>query len=143
MVTNETTLALALREALRPLWRQLNVHKTLSTGKLGVLVYLAEHGAATSSTLASVEKISPQAIATAVRELEGLGLITRTPDDQDRRRVWIDLTEAGRERLARERSTGNTWLEQAVTERLTADERELLESVVPLLRKLTSDMPGA
>ncbi|WP_280416801.1 MarR family winged helix-turn-helix transcriptional regulator [Nocardia carnea] len=143
MVTNETALALALREALRPLWRQLNVHKTLSTGKLGVLGYLAEHGAATSSTLASVEKISPQAIATAVRELEGLGLITRTPDDQDRRRVWIDLTDAGRERLALERSTGNSWLEQAVTERLTAEERELLESVVPLLQKLTVDTPRA
>lgn len=142
MATNET-LALALREALRPLWRQLNVHKTLSTGKLGVLAYLAEHGAATSSTLAAVEKISPQAIATAVRELEGLGLITRTPDEQDRRRVWIDLTEAGRERLALERSTGNVWLEQAVAERLTAEERELLESVVPLLRKLTVDTPRA
>lgn len=143
MVTNEATLALALREALRPLWRRLNAQKTLSIGKVGVLTYLAEHGAATSSTLASVEKISPQAIATAVRELEGLGLLTRTPDDQDRRRVWIDLTEAGRERLALERSTGNAWLEQAVTERLTAEERELLESVVPLLRKLTVDTPRA
>ncbi|MFI1464965.1 MarR family winged helix-turn-helix transcriptional regulator [Nocardia carnea] len=143
MVTNEATVALALREALRPLWRRLNAQKTLSTGKLGVLAYLAEHGAATSSTLASVERISPQAIATAVRELEGLGLITRTPDDQDRRRVWIDLTDAGRERLALERSTGNSWLEQAVSERLTAEERELLKSVVPLLQKLTVDTPRA
>lgn len=142
MVTNEAALASALREALRPLWRQLNVRKTLSTGKLGVLAYLAEHGAATSSTLATVEKISPQAIATAVRELENLGLITRTPDDRDRRRVWIDLTEAGRKRLTEERTIGNEWLQDAVTQRLTADERDLLRSAVPLLRKLTEDKAG-
>lgn len=137
MDTIETTLAHSLRESLRPLWRQLNAHKTLSMGKLDVLVHLADRGRATSAELATAAKISPQAIATAVRELEGLGLITRTPDDRDRRRVWIELTEAGRQRLAHERSIGNAWLERAIAEQLTDDERDLLGAAVPLLRKLT------
>lgn len=139
MVADDPALALTLRDALRPLWRRLTAHRTISTGKLGVLAYLAEHGAATSSTLAAAEKISPQAIATAVRELEGLGLIQRTPDEHDRRKVWVALTEAGRERLTTERSFGNDWLERAIAERLTAEEAELLAAAVPVLRKLTKD----
>jgi len=139
MNSSEESAAQALREALRPLWRQLTATRGLSAGKMGVLAYLAEHGTATSSTLAASEKISPQAIATAVRELESLGLVARTPDDQDRRRVWLELTDTGRERLALERSSGNTWLAHAIAERLSADERRLLDSVVPVLRKLTAD----
>lgn len=135
--TIEATLAQSLRESLRPLWRQLNAHKTLSTGKLDILVHLADRGRATSAELATAAKISPQAIANAVREIESLGLITRTPDDRDRRRVWIELTETGRERLAHERSIGNAWLERAIAEQLTDDERQLLGAAVPLLRKLT------
>ena len=142
MTTIEQTLAQGLREALRPLWRQLNARKTISTGKLGVLVYLADRGAATSSMLATAERITPQAIATAVRELEDLGLVARVPDRQDRRRVWIELTDAGRERLARERAIGNAWLEHAIADQLTADEKELLDAVLPVLRKLTKDTAG-
>ncbi|WP_280502956.1 MarR family winged helix-turn-helix transcriptional regulator [Nocardia farcinica] len=137
MVAAESPLALALRDALRPLWRQLTAHRTISTGKLGVLAYLAEHGPATSATLAAAEKISPQAIANAVRELEALGLIARAQDEHDRRKVWVSLTETGRQRLVAERSYGNEWLEQAIAERLTPDEVAILAAAVPVLGKLT------
>ena len=49
----------------------------------------------------------------------------------------IELTEAGRERLAHERSIGNAWLERAIADQLTDDERQLLGAAIPLLRKLT------
>lgn len=143
MAADASELALALREALRPLWRQFTTRRTISAGKMGVLAYLATHGSATSATLASAEKISPQAIATAVRELEALGLVERTPDDQDRRKVWLALTDVGRDRLARERSFGNDWLEHAIAEQLTAEEIELLAAAVPVLRKLTKGVPVA
>jgi len=139
--TPDGNLAQSLREALRPLWRRLNANKTLSMGKIDVLARL-ERGPATSADLATAARISPQAIATAVRELESLGLVGRTPDDRDRRRVWIELTEAGRERLAQERAIGNAWLEQALTEQLTPEEQKLLASAVPLLRKLTGGAAG-
>ncbi|UYP18622.1 MarR family transcriptional regulator [Rhodococcus sp. Z13] len=141
METPDGNLAQSLREALRPLWRRLNANKTLSMGKIDVLARL-ERGPATSADLATAARISPQAIATAVRELESLGLVGRTPDDRDRRRVWIELTEAGRERLAQERAIGNAWLEQALTEQLTPEEQKLLASAVPLLRKLTGGAAG-
>ncbi|MFD9661354.1 MarR family winged helix-turn-helix transcriptional regulator [Rhodococcus sp. NPDC059968] len=141
MITEQAT-AQVLREALRPIWRQLTTGRTISVGKIGVLAYLSKHGRTSASTLAAAERISPQAIAAAVRELENLGLVERTPDEQDRRRIWIELTDAGRERLAQERSQGLDWLEHAIAERLTADEKKTLDSVVPILRKLVDDAPG-
>ncbi|MFD7007945.1 MULTISPECIES: MarR family winged helix-turn-helix transcriptional regulator [Rhodococcus] len=141
MITEQAT-AQVLREALRPIWRQLTAGRSISVGKIGVLAYLSKHGQTSASTLAAAEKISPQAIATAVRELESLGLVARTPDEQDRRRIWIELTDAGRERLAQERSKGLDWLEHAIAERLTDEEKKTLDSVVPILRKLVDDAPG-
>lgn len=126
-----------LRESLRRLWRQLGADRTISIGKLGMLSHLAARGPATSAVLATVQNVSPQAIATAVREMESLGLVERTPDEEDRRRIWISLTEAGLERLRTERASGNDWLERMMDERLDDDERALLISAVPLLRKLT------
>ena len=140
MITEQAT-AQVLREALRPIWRQLTAGRSISVGKIGVLAYLSKHGQTSASTLAAAEKISPQAIANAVRELESLGLVVRTPDEQDRRRIWIELTDAGRERLAQERSQGLDWLEQAIAERLTDEEKKTLDSVVPILRKLVDDAP--
>ncbi len=140
MITEQAT-AQVLREALRPIWRQLTTGRTISVGKIGVLAYLSKHGQTSASTLAAAEKISPQAIANAVRELESLGLVARTPDEQDRRRIWIELTDAGRERLAQERSNGLDWLEHAIAERLTNEEKKTLDSVVPILRKLVDDAP--
>ena len=140
MITEQAT-AQVLREALRPIWRQLTTGRTISVGKIGVLAYLSKHGQTSASTLATAEKISPQAIANAVRELETIGLVVRTPDEEDRRRIWIELTDAGRERLAQERSQGLDWLEHAIAERLTDEEKKTLDSVVPILRKLVDDAP--
>ncbi|MDV6271132.1 MarR family winged helix-turn-helix transcriptional regulator [Rhodococcus globerulus] len=138
MVSEQST-AQELREALRPLWRRLVADRTISLGKVGILAYLSKHGPTTASTLATAEKVSPQAITVTVRELESLGLVARTPDETDRRRTWIALTDEGYTKLAQERSSGVDWLKNAITERLTDDEKKTLDSVIPLLHKLVND----
>jgi len=141
-MTMKRTTALELREALRPLWRRLNSERTISLGKAGVLGHLSEHGRSTASALASVERISPQAITTAVQELESLQLVVRRPDDEDRRRIWIELTDAGREKLEQERAAGHGWLDRAISERLSPEEQRTLDAAVPVLRKLVAEVPG-
>ncbi|ROZ48990.1 MarR family transcriptional regulator [Rhodococcus sp. WS3] len=138
-MTNEQFPVQELREALHPIWRRLTADRTISIGKVGILGYLAKHGATTASTLAAAEKISPQAITAAVQEMENLGLLVRTIDENDRRRIWIELTDAGRDRLAAERSSGADWLTSAISRRLTSDEKKTLESVIPILQKLVDD----
>jgi DNA-binding MarR family transcriptional regulator len=129
-------------QTLLPLLRSLNAKRTLSPGKLGVLRYLSEYGRATTSEVASAERISPQGISLAARELERLQLVVRMPDEADRRRVWIELTETGRQKLAEELSAGYGWLERAIAERLTHEERAALEAAIPILRKLGSEASG-
>ncbi|QCB98856.1 MarR family transcriptional regulator [Arthrobacter sp. PAMC25564] len=126
-------------ETLHPLLRRLNAKRTLSPGKLGVLRHLAEQGRATTSELATVVQVSPQAISLAARELEHLRFVVRVPDAEDRRRIWIELTGEGRQKLAQELAAGHGWLDRAIMERLTPEERKTLEAVIPILRKLGSE----
>ncbi|WP_284981541.1 MarR family transcriptional regulator [Arthrobacter sp. efr-133-TYG-118] len=126
-------------ETLLPLLRRLNAERTLSSGKLGVLRHVAEHGRTPTTELAAVVHVSPQAISLAARELERLGFVSRVPDPEDRRRVWIEVTDAGRQKLAQESAAGHGWLDRAITERLTPEERKTLENAIPVLRKLGSE----
>ncbi|MET3812117.1 MarR family transcriptional regulator [Arthrobacter sp. UYEF3] len=126
-------------KALQPLLRRLNTERTISPGKVGVLRHVAEHGPATTSELATVVYVSPQAISLAARELERLGFVVRVPDATDRRRIWIEITDAGRQKLAQESSAGHGWLDRAITERLTPEDRNTLEAAIPILRKLGAE----
>jgi DNA-binding MarR family transcriptional regulator len=87
-------------ETLHPLLSRVNAERRLSPGKLGVLRHLAEEERARMSELAVVVQVSPQAISLATRELERLKIVVRVPDSADRRRIWIELTELGRQELA-------------------------------------------
>lgn len=142
--SDPTALAADLHEALRPLWRRFKSHRTLSMGKIGILARLEQRGHLAATDLAGLERVSHQAVGTAVRELDELGLVSRSPDPADRRRTLIDLTAAGRDRLTAERSAGQDWLAHAVATHLDATERAALAVAVPLLRRLdTADHPDA
>lgn len=138
-MTSAQRTARDFAEALIPLQQRLRARRTLSPGKLSVLAHLAAHKTAAISELAAVAQVSPQATSLSVRELEDMGHVARVPDAADRRRVGITLTDAGRERLAAEMRAGYGWLAGAIEERLSPDEVSALESVLPVLRKLTAE----
>ena len=129
----------AFFEALHPLLRRLTSERTISAGKIGVLRHLALHGRATTSELATAIRVSPQGISLAARELERLAFVVRVPDEEDRRRAWIEITEAGSQRLGKETLAGEGWLGQAITEKLTLEEQKTLETVIPILKKLGAE----
>lgn len=139
----ENTISLSLIEALRTISRRLNSSSTFSLGKLGILSHLARHGRATTTELAAIIRVTPQAVSLVAREFEGLGLLERAPDAEDRRRIWIEMTDEGRKRLAQERAAGLEWLETAISTRLTQQEQQALESLIPLLRKLEPEARDA
>jgi len=96
-------------------------------------------GAARNSRSEAVVQVSQQAISLATKELEYLGFTARIPDDDDRRRTWITLTEAGQQKLTEELDAGVTWLQTAIQERLSNDERAILRAAIPVLQKLGSE----
>lgn len=134
-------LAADLREALRPLWRRFRSHNTLSLGKVGILGHLGQHGPLSATDLAGMERISHQAVANAVREMQELGLVSRRPDPLDGRRSLVELTEAGRARWSAERLAGQDWLADSISGHLDPAERAALAAAVPLLRRLVADTP--
>lgn len=137
--TPEDDLPGLLLEALRPIQRRLHAERTLSAGKLGILRRLVETDRATAGDLAKRLHVSPQAVSLSTRELETLGLIARARDDEDRRRIWFAITDAGRVRYEQEHLAGQVWLERAIAEQLTRAEVRALAAAVPALAKLVDE----
>ena len=75
-------------------------------------------------------------MAQTLAELETAGLIDRRPDPADGRRVLIELTPGGRERLLEARGRREDWLAAAIAAELEPAEQQTLLAAVPLLRRL-------
>lgn len=128
-----------LLDALRPIQRRLHAERTLSIGKLGILRHLTESDRATAGELAKRLHVSPQAVSLSTRELEGLELIVRARDDEDRRRIWFAITEAGRARYDQEHRAGQDWLARAISERLSTTQAQALAAAIPALVTLVDE----
>ena len=104
--------------------------------ELGILVHLQREGPASPTTLAAGEGVTSQAIAGVVRELERRALVERTGGQQDRRRVAVAITDAGRELLISRENAVVDAMVKALAEEYTPAERRQLESAIPLLNRL-------
>jgi DNA-binding MarR family transcriptional regulator len=101
-----------------------------------VLVRLEREGALTPTELAAQEKVTTQAIAGMVRELEERGLVTRSASASDRRSSVIAITERGRELVASHGQAGVGVVAQALATSFAPPERELLQAAIPLLNRV-------
>lgn len=72
----------------------------MSDAQLAVLATLRLHGRRTISALAERERVTAPSMTSTINGLEEQGLVLRTPDAEDRRRVQVDITEAGAEIVA-------------------------------------------
>jgi DNA-binding MarR family transcriptional regulator len=80
--------------------KELLGKRNLTTSQLATLRQLARRGALSAGDLARGISVSQATITGIVDRLESRALVTRVRDREDRRRVVIDLTEAGREVVA-------------------------------------------
>ena len=97
----------------------------MRTHEFPVLNHLAETGPVSQQELGAALRINPSNLVGLLDSLEADGLLVRTRDRADRRRHLVELTVAGRRRLAK------AWHAAAATERellapLSAAEREQL-----------------
>ncbi len=134
--TEVASAAGELRIVLGQLVRRLRAEYTLPVAHASVLSRLDREGAQTTSALAAAERVRPQSMAQTLAELETAGLIDRRPDPADGRRVLIELTPGGRERVLEARGRREDWLAAAIAEELEPDEQQTLLAAVPLLRRL-------
>lgn len=103
----------------------------LSSARLRLLLPLlvaermGEPGKVTPTALSHFHRVSRNTISTLLRGLEAQGLITREIDPVDRRKVRIQLTDAGRA-LVVEQAPNLVAQSQGVFASLTAEERDTL-----------------
>ena len=101
-----------------------------------VLARLERGGPATPGALAKAERVQPQSMGATLAGLAERGLVSRSHDPDDRRRVVMSLTEAGRQVVYGVRRDREEVLSRAITEGLTPAERDQLARALPLLEKL-------
>lgn len=110
-----------VEKAMRPM--------TLSTGQLLLLVVLEEYKEATPATLARALHLTPQAMTTLLKPLDARGLIARRPDEANRRRVLLRLTDAAHALIAEVRAATPP-IEEDVLAPLSPAERATLRALL-------------
>lgn len=104
--------------------------------ELAVLSRLERTGQLTPSDLADGEKVTTQAVAAALRSLEGRGLVSRERHPTDGRRVLVRLTRSGAQALSGRERSSVAHLADTLAVEFTAAERARLARAVPLLERL-------
>jgi DNA-binding MarR family transcriptional regulator len=93
---------------------------------------------ATPTQLAESESMRSSNLAAALRDLETDGLIARTPDAEDGRKVRLQLTPLGRDVLRENIERRERWLSEAMEKSLTQEERALLFKAGELLDRIAA-----
>jgi DNA-binding MarR family transcriptional regulator len=86
--------------------------------------------------------LAPNSVSTLVGQLNDAGLIRRTPDPADRRVARLTLTSAARRYTDAWRDRRSAVAASAISQ-LTARDRVLLESALPVLDKITDSVRSA
>jgi DNA-binding MarR family transcriptional regulator len=116
--------------------KQLYEAGEVTFSETSVLSRLDRGGPATPGALAAAEHVRPQAIVTIVNALELRGLVARSPDPADGRKVLIALTDAGRQAFADKGRAVSQRMAQALAEGFSPAEQRQLREVLPLLERL-------
>ncbi|MEU8589215.1 MarR family transcriptional regulator [Streptomyces sp. NPDC048664] len=127
-------LRLAVGRLTRRL-RQAHAVGDVSLSGVSVLARLAADGPDSPTSLADLERVRPQAMASTLAVLEQRGLVGRSPDAADGRRSIVAITDEGRTMLAERRSESVHRL-AAVLDGFSAPERDALAAALPLLDRL-------
>lgn len=131
-----------LRSAVMRLRRRLvnerDPRNELSLSAMAVLAVLTRRGEMTPAQLAAFERVQPPTMTRTVKFLEDEGLVTRRPHESDGRQVLIKVTDAGRAKVAADRSRRDAWLRDHVAD-LSAAEFQTLRAAAPLLLRLAEE----
>jgi DNA-binding MarR family transcriptional regulator len=116
--------------------RQVPDSGDLTIPETSALSRLDRGGPATSADLAKQEQISPQSMGATLAALEAKGLIKRSQDPADGRRILLSPTERGLEALGSRRNARTEIIATALSRHFTAAEREQLAVAAPLLERM-------
>lgn len=131
-----TELRMATFRLARRLRRE-RANDALSDAQLAVLAALRMHGRHTLTALAERERVTPPSMTNLVNGMAELGYVVRVPDEDDRRRVHVELTPAGDEIVVATIRRRDAVLGHALEELdFTPEELQTLRDASALMRKV-------
>jgi len=110
---------------------------TMSDGQFSVLYTLKASGPHTLGELADHERVTAPSMNRTVNCLEESGWITRTPDETDRRKVNIEITDDGRSLVTEALQRRDRWLAIALGE-LSARQRKTLADAAAIMSEVAA-----
>lgn len=126
-----------LSRALRP--TQAGYSADLTPTRVAVLLTTVRHGPVRLADVAEQEGLNPTLLSRTVGSLADAGLLTRTPDPDDRRSAWLEATQAGSD-LASEIRAQRTHAVESALEQLSEDERDAVTRALPAIERLAQEL---
>jgi DNA-binding MarR family transcriptional regulator len=125
---------------LRRQLRQAPVDGELTLPETAALARLERGGPTTASALAKLEQISPQSMGATLGALEERGLLERSSDPEDGRRVVLSITDVGLEALRLRRNARAEQLARGLSAGFTRAELKQLMVAAPLIERLAHNL---
>ncbi|MDC3413610.1 MarR family winged helix-turn-helix transcriptional regulator [Aquibacillus sp. 3ASR75-11] len=124
----------ATNEVNRRITQRMNeqVHQQLTTDQFSTLHYMYKHQPCTSSDISHEFSIGKSAVTAQINRLFERGFIRRNRDNEDRRIVYLSLTNEGKELMEHAISK----LYDVLGDILTQFDQEEVESFIQKLEKL-------
>lgn len=134
------TLAATLRETVSGLHKGLR-RKTSPTNlysmtEMETIGFLARNPGLSPSELATLARVKNQTMSQILNKLDTLAVIKRTHAKDDKRKVLISLSIAGKKMVEKVIYERDEWLKQAIEKSFSEKERKQLKEAMPLLTKL-------
>jgi DNA-binding MarR family transcriptional regulator len=126
-------------DAVAHLHRRLRAERgddEISDSHRSVLRFLVGEGPRTLRELSDHERVKPPSMNQTVNILEESGLLARTSDPNDGRKVILVATAKGESLIAETRRGRHEWLNQRLLE-LSVEERRLLTGASKIILRIT------
>ncbi|HLZ89527.1 MAG TPA: MarR family transcriptional regulator, partial [Puia sp.] len=134
-----STFRTTIHRLVKLLRRQTRNDAQLSLTERSTLGLLYPDSQLAPSDIARTEKVTTQSMSQVINHLAELDYIHRTPSVDDKRKVLLSLTPAGRAYIEQIRHDKQEWLAHAIHERLTPAEKDTLAAAMNILTKLIDE----
>jgi DNA-binding MarR family transcriptional regulator len=142
MTDSDDEQIIRLRRVVARISRQLDREagsRGITRTQWSILLTLAKHGPIGASELAEREGVNPTMLSRTLTKLEEEGLVRRTPGQEDRRAVRVEITPAGA-KLHRKVSSERAKLLAERLDRLPPVQAKQLLAALPALEALADEM---
>lgn len=127
------TAVSGLHKALR---KQSGITSQYSMTEMETVGHLYRNEQLLPTELAALTRITTQSMSQILSKMERLEIIVRTPAQDDKRKVYISLTEKGKKMVAETMYERDEWLKNKIDTALSVHEMKIIEEALPILEKI-------